>query len=339
MIETIKELATNGELTSYITVLLSTLGVTSKDILVETIKEKMKNFFSKKHNNPTIDDLIKELKEIKELKDIQSHTISTAFNTTFNGDIKDSLVASIYNSSGSMVFKDCAVTITQRQADMGKYIVKVAQEKGIPLNDIKELPALVMITNKTASEGYEYETKKEKLKTLIKGRIENNVNEDFIQIRTYDRAIDILSKLTKVELNILAILHIFNVSEQGIEKLIPTTSILNEDVLIKLYTYILSLFTLINDTMHSNGVFSEYGMPLTFNVQNKMLLFKYKDKNIITKLLQSPKLANIKTCETMLNALYPSFIVNDSFKLIASIHYMETISSIDITTELMKSCV
>lgn len=84
MNDIIKELVSNGELTPYILTLLNFLKVPIKDVVVDTIKEKIKKFFSKNKNSSNIDNLIKELKEIKELENITSHDISNAFNQTFN---------------------------------------------------------------------------------------------------------------------------------------------------------------------------------------------------------------------------------------------------------------
>ena len=101
MIETIKQLATNGELTPYILTLLGFLKVATKDILVDTIKEKIKNFFSKNQNSSSIEDLIKELKKIDELENITSHNISNAFNQTFN-NISNSSITQNINSNNNI---------------------------------------------------------------------------------------------------------------------------------------------------------------------------------------------------------------------------------------------
>ena len=274
--------------------LLEKLGQKATDNLVELVCEKLTLFNQEGKNNP--DDLTRILKEIPELQNITNYDMSTAFNATF-GDMSNSLVAN--QSPNSNLFKDCVVNfITQRQEEMGSSMQETLSSMGKTTNDINNLPALLSSVDKATRECYDYEDKKDLLKNLIKERIEKSVNDDFLEIRDCDTAIEIIAKLTKDELNLLGLCRVamivnfnqtikvikdYNLSELQIEKIIIHLYVENIKQCLPINTI---------DKTSITTIFAQYGLNIT--VEYSKPIFVYKGKSMLDPILADPSMGFLK---------------------------------------------
>ena len=304
--------------------LLEKLGQKATDNLVELVCEKLTLFNQEGKDNP--DDLTRILKEIPELQNITNNDMSTAFNITF-GNITNSQI-----TLAQKVYNGCTFKNDMDKQEIKELIFETLQT--IPLDNPKTIERLRPFFNKAyrvIEECYDYEDKKDLLKKLMKERIEKSVNDDFLEIRECDTAIEIIAKLTKEELNLLALFYI--ALGINIEELL-TIEIINkfnlnesqiEQVVIHLYFEYIKQFSPIDiiGEISTATIFAQYGLNIT--VEYSITMFLYKDKSMWDKMRADLRMEISQKHLNMFNSYFAQFSNHRAFQKIAEIYFNERV--------------
>ena len=318
VLKLLEEACTSGTLTPHILTLLGFLKVTSKDILVDTIKDKIKSFIKSKKTDPSI--LIQDLKEIEELKDITNYDISNAFNITF-GNITNSKVASMFAPNAQNVYQDCTIYNTANKEEITKLILETLET--IPLDNPKTIESLRPFFNKvyrTIEECYNYEDKKDIIKKLIKERVEKSVNDDFRDLRNYDTAIEAVSQITFQELNLLALCNL------ACNTKYPEN--LTREVCIKSIAFYCQKFRDIGniDNINIGAILNKFGFGFSPNFQ--ITPFKNikdnednEDNEFFNDLLKEANMDFLNTHKKIFMSYCKAFRNNGIFMIIGKTHY------------------
>ncbi len=310
----------NPALITWATGFLGNLGIklekTVEKIVINTIGDKIKNFFSK-NKNPNIDDLIAELKEIDELKNITNYDISNAFNITF-GNITNSKVASIVAPNAKDIYQNCTIYNTANKEEITKLILETLDT--IPLDNPKTIESLRPFFNKvyrTIGECYNYEDKKDIIKKLIKERVENSVNDDFRDLRMYDTAIEAVSQITFQELNLLA-LCLLACNGKGDKNATRENVIKDMAILSQKFRDIRN----IND-INTVAILNKFGFG--FNIALEFVPFKdikdNEDNEFFNDLLKEPNMDFLNTDKKIFMNYCMAFGNNGIFRIIGKTHY------------------
>ena len=330
ILETIVTAIASGALTPFAQEMLKSLGVTVKDSVLDIVKEKIKNFANKNDDNIAI--LVKDLKTVDELKDINENHIAGAFYTTF-GNITNSDVTSLVAPNARDVYQNCTFKNDMDKQEIKELIFETLQT--IPLDNPKTIERLRPFFNKAyraIEECYDYEDKKDIIKKLIKERIEKSVNDDFIEIREYDTAIEITAKLTKEELNLLALCYIakfINLETVLTTKVIKECN-LNESQIEKLVIYFYFDFIKkflpidIIDKTSTATIFAQYGLNIT-DSSHAGPIFLYKDKSMLNQILADPSMEFLKEHIDIFKRYLLQFSNHRGFQRIAGIYFGEKI--------------
>ena len=308
--------------------LLEKLGQKATDNLVELVCEKLTLFNQEGKDNP--DDLTRILKEIPELQNITNNDMSTAFNITF-GNITNSQI-----TLAQKVYNGCTFKNDMDKQEIKELIFETLQT--IPLDNPKTIERLRPFFNKAyrvIEECYDYEDKKDLLKKLMKERIEKSVNDDFLEIRECDTAIEIIAKLTKEELNLLALFYI--ALGINIEELL-TIEIINkfnlnesqiEQVVIYLYLETIKKFSPIDtiDQTSTATIFAQYGLNTT-NLMYAKSIFLYEDKSVLNQILADPSMEFLKEHLDIFNRYLLQFRNHIVFQKIGQIYLDEKMRGI-----------
>ena len=330
ILETIVTAIASGALTPFAQEMLKSLGVTVKDSVLDIVKEKIKNFANKNDDNIAI--LVKDLKTVDELKDINENHIAGAFYTTF-GNITNSDVTSLVAPNARDVYQNCTFKNDMDKQDIKELIFETLQT--IPLDNPKTIERLRPFFNKAyraIEECYDYEDKKDIIKKLIKERIEKSVNDDFIDIRDCDTAIEIIVKLTKDEINLLVLCQIalgVNLENVLTIKLFQDYNLNEsqiEQVVIYLYLEIIKLFLPIDtiDQTSTTTIFAQYGLNITGTPYPEPI-FLYKGKSMLELILVDPSMDFLKKHLYVFKKYLLPFRIHKGFQKIAEMYYKEIV--------------